>query len=68
MFDRNQTSAYEPYPLWGCEHNWMLIGGPIVKWASGYTDDNPPVDSPAIQKRQCLKCGGFEWISIGCSD
>ena len=64
MFELNQTSAYEPPPLWGCQHNWMLIGSPIVTWTSGGTGDKPPENAPAMQKRQCLNCGGFEWIGV----
>jgi len=58
------NSAYEPPPLQKCQHNWMLIGCPVQTWSAAGTGGEPPDDAPTRQKRQCLICGGFEWITL----
>ena len=53
-------SAYEPAPLYGCNHIWVNEGHPVVTWYSGGANTTPPPGAPLLQKRRCVTCGGFE--------
>lgn len=52
---------YEPYPLWSCEHQWIVAGPPVKMWQSTGTQDTPPEDCFCIQKVKCIKCGGIQY-------
>ena len=74
MIELNYTTANEPLPVFSCEHIWMNIGCPLKIWMSADTsiwmsiDTNANIGNPlaerTMQKRQCLKCGGYEWVPV----
>jgi len=57
----NSNTVYEPPPQWGCKHNWILIGYPILTWVTNEAGEKMHDGAPIMQKRQCLNCGGVEW-------
>ena len=57
-------TAYEPPPLWDCQHIWMNVNLPFRSWISNSSDSECPESVPYEQKQQCTICGGFRTTLI----
>ena len=64
MDELNKTSALEPPPVWGCNHNWIFIGPRVSLWTTTNTSATANNASGAIRKRKCVNCGGYEWADV----